>query len=250
VCSDGFWRTIRGTAWHDNIITKVAFTAPGAKFSTCAKHLRAGCRLASTIPNGSRPLFCIMAAATMFHHGFICSPATFLRSAPRSGTPFAFMRLKNTTTCAPQTISGRFYHHDFRCWRGASIGAHVNQDALLGDSNGICSLQTSTGHITCFCDSVRAPSVTVNFGKIIRGYIELAIDSPAGARLEIGYTENLVNRHFNNALPLRRRHYSQGGRNTYRSFCWIAFRYIKLFAAECAQREIRFRGTSGFQRFP
>lgn len=74
------------------------------------------------------------------------------------------------------------------------------------------------------------PAFLVDFGRVVTAYLELEVEGTAGTVLEIGFAERLVNGRFNNALeaPFATRYVLKNGRQTFRTFNWLGFRYGKL----------------------
>ncbi len=112
-----------------------------------------------------------------------------------------------------------------------------NPDALCRD-DGETVLQCSTEHLRDMAfDGIFSPSVVLDFGKVITGYLRLEIETVDGGRLDVGYAERLVNGHFNNALevPYADCWLTAPGRQTITSTIWKGFRYVKLRLAETEQ---------------
>lgn len=87
-------------------------------------------------------------------------------------------------------------------------------------------------------DGVRDPSVVVDFGREVTGYVELDVEGPAGAVVDIGVAERLVDGHFNNIVggcPFSTRYVLRGGRQRWRSFAWRGFRYLRLRLSDTTQ---------------
>ena len=105
-----------------------------------------------------------------------------------------------------------------------------NADALCKDG-GETTLQVSTRHNDDpTFDGIYAPSVVLDFGKVITGYLFVELDGVSGARLDIGYVERLLNGHFNNAIEVNYadRYVMKDGPQRFLSTIWKGFRYVKL----------------------
>lgn len=112
-----------------------------------------------------------------------------------------------------------------------------NPEALLAE-DGETLVQSSTRHLDDLAfDGIHDPAILLDFGKVLTAYADIAIEGPAGARVEIGYAERLIDGHFVNSLEgqfadcltLRQ------GENRYRPFHWKAFRYLKIRFRNCTQ---------------
>jgi hypothetical protein len=95
---------------------------------------------------------------------------------------------------------------------------------------------SSTNHVNDpTFDGVREPCVTLDFGKVITAHVELDIEGPAGAAVDIGMAERLVDGRFNNAIeaPFCARYTLKEGRQSWRTFPWRGFRYLRLRFHQC-----------------
>ena len=72
--------------------------------------------------------------------------------------------------------------------------------------------------------------VVLATGRVINAWVEVDIEGPPGAVLEIGYAERLLDGEFNNAIEGQFADSIELGsrRVTWRCFGWKAFRYLKL----------------------
>lgn len=105
-----------------------------------------------------------------------------------------------------------------------------NPEALCGDE-GRTVLQVSTEHHRDDTfEGLYAPAVVVDFGRVITGYLQIEVDGAAGAHLDVGYVERLLDGHFNNAVevPYADRYNLADGPQTLTSTNWKGFRYVKL----------------------
>ena len=84
-------------------------------------------------------------------------------------------------------------------------------------------------------DGVYDPCVVLDFGKVVTAYVELDLEGPAGGAVDIGLAERLVDGRFNNAIEGQfcSRYTMKPGRQTWRSFPWRGFRYMRLRFRKC-----------------
>ena len=85
-------------------------------------------------------------------------------------------------------------------------------------------------------DGVRDPCLVLDFGRVLTAYVELELECPAGGgSVDIGVAERLIDGHFNNAIEgmFATRYTLKPGRQTFRTFAWRGFRYVKLRFREC-----------------
>jgi len=96
-------------------------------------------------------------------------------------------------------------------------------------------VQCSTEHLRGFFDGIYDPSVVLDFGRVITAHIELRLFGVAGGIVDVGYAERLIDGHFNNALECQfsDRYIMKDGEQTFRSFAWRGFRYVKLRFRSC-----------------
>jgi len=96
-----------------------------------------------------------------------------------------------------------------------------------------CGLNRGDG----FIEGLYEPSILLDFGRVITGYIELDAEAPAGAAVDIGYAERLIDGHFNNALESQfaDRVTFAGGPQTWQCFQWKAFRFVRLRFHSCKE---------------
>mgnify|MGYP006279218635 CR=1 FL=1 len=102
-------------------------------------------------------------------------------------------------------------------------------DTLLRPG-GRATLGSSTKHRDGVTDGRYDPCLTLDFGGVATGYPELAVEAPAGVRIEIGYAERLVDGRFNNAIECQFADCvtCAEGENTFRPLVWRSFRYLRL----------------------
>ena len=106
----------------------------------------------------------------------------------------------------------------------------VDEDHLL-NGWGPAVLRCSDDHLRDHTvDGVYDPCVTLDLGRQQTAYIELEVDGPAGAVVDIGVAERLVDGHFNNAIEgqFACRVVLAGRRLRWRSMAWRGFRYLRL----------------------
>lgn len=96
-------------------------------------------------------------------------------------------------------------------------------------------VQCSTEHLRGFFDGIYDPSIVLDFGRVVPAHIELELSGPAGGIVDIGYAERLIDGHFNNSLECQfaNRYVMKEGEQSFRSFAWRAFRYVKLRFHSC-----------------
>lgn len=79
------------------------------------------------------------------------------------------------------------------------------------------------------------PTFIVDFGKVITAFFEIELEGLGGECVEIGYAERLVDGQFNNVLecPFADCYTLKEGKQTFRSFNWRGYRYVKLIFKHC-----------------
>lgn len=107
---------------------------------------------------------------------------------------------------------------------------------LLSDK-GETILACSARHEDGITDGRYDPCITLDFGRVLTGFAEVEADAPAGAHIEIGYAERLVDGRFNNAIEcsFADRVIFAGGRAVFRPMIWRSFRYLRIRVKECQQ---------------
>lgn len=100
---------------------------------------------------------------------------------------------------------------------------------------GTTIIQNSTNHLDHVFDGIYDPCILLDFGRVITGFVELKLDGVAGGMVDIGYAERLIDDRFNNAIEgqFADRYTMVDGVQTFRSFTWKGFRYIKLRFHNC-----------------
>jgi alpha-L-rhamnosidase len=104
-------------------------------------------------------------------------------------------------------------------------------DSLLSQE-GTAEFRCSTEHLADHTfDGFYEPSIVLDFGRQRTAYMELELEGPRGAWIEFGFAERLIDGNFNNSLEgyFGGKYTLAGeGRETFRTFNWIGFRYLKL----------------------
>jgi len=98
-------------------------------------------------------------------------------------------------------------------------------------NGGAAVVRCSTRHLADpTFDGVHDPCIVLDFGRVITAYVELDLEGPAGACVDIGLAERLIDGRFNNAIEgqFAHRYVMTGGRQTWRTWAWRGFRYAKL----------------------
>jgi hypothetical protein len=113
-----------------------------------------------------------------------------------------------------------------------------NAGTLVGEISSSAAFQCSTRHLNQgdYFDRVYDPCIVLDFGRIMPAYLEIDIEGPEGACVDIGYAERLVDGKFVSSfidVKLADRLYLRKGRLTFRTFCWKSFRYVKLKFRDC-----------------
>ncbi|MFN2352357.1 MAG: family 78 glycoside hydrolase catalytic domain [Kiritimatiellia bacterium] len=86
-------------------------------------------------------------------------------------------------------------------------------------------------------DGIWCPTVVLDFGRVVSGVFELDLQGPAGAVVQIGYVERLLNGHFNNAVEVfyADQYTLRDGRQVFRCGIWKSFRFVKLRILNCVE---------------
>ncbi|MBI1336096.1 MAG: Bacterial alpha-L-rhamnosidase [Phycisphaera sp.] len=100
---------------------------------------------------------------------------------------------------------------------------------------GLTTLTCSDRHRDGVTDGRYDPCITLDFGRVLTGYAEVEVEAPAGAIIEIGYAERLVDGRFNIALecPFADKATLAQGHNVFRPLIWRSFRYLRLRVKHC-----------------
>jgi len=112
----------------------------------------------------------------------------------------------------------------------------VDAPENLARSTGQTIVQCSTNHKNLDFDGLYAPAIILDFGKVMtaRSRIVLTVRE-AGGMVDIGYAERLIDGNFNIAMECEfaDRYIMKAGQQTFTSFGWRAFRYLKLRFRSC-----------------
>jgi alpha-L-rhamnosidase len=102
-------------------------------------------------------------------------------------------------------------------------------EALLSPA-GECILACSDRHQDMVTDGRYDPCITLDFGRVLTGYAEVEVVAAAGAKIEIGYAERLIDGRFNNSIecPFGDCATFVEGENLFRPLIWRSFRYLRL----------------------
>jgi len=79
-------------------------------------------------------------------------------------------------------------------------------------------------------DGQHDPCVLLDLGREETAYVELDVDGPAGAVVDVGLAERLVDGRFTNAIEgqFAVRYVLPGGRTRWRSYAWRGVRYLRV----------------------
>lgn len=113
----------------------------------------------------------------------------------------------------------------------------VRHEANLLRESGETTLACSDRHRDGITDGRYDPCITLDFGQVLTAYAEIEVDAPAGAMIEIGYAERLIDGRVNLSLecPFADRVTFAAGPNVYRPLVWRSFRYLRLRLKHCEQ---------------
>lgn len=119
---------------------------------------------------------------------------------------------------------------------GRPIELAVAQDveALLAGT-GPATLCCSNAHLDGVYDGIHDPCLTLDFGAQRNAYVELEVEAPAGARIDVGLAERLTDGRFVNSVEGQ---FAAAvtfleGRQTWRMFNWYGHRYVRLRLRHC-----------------
>ncbi len=113
--------------------------------------------------------------------------------------------------------------------------AKIGDSGHLLQAEGWTFLACSDRHQDGVTDGRYDPCLTLDFGRVLTGYAEVDVEAPAGAHIEIGYAERLVDGHFNNTIecPFSDHVILAEGQNVFRPMVWRSFRYLRLRVKYC-----------------
>ncbi|MBN1512260.1 MAG: family 78 glycoside hydrolase catalytic domain [Phycisphaerae bacterium] len=122
------------------------------------------------------------------------------------------------------------------CGRPVELARIEDPEALLEWRDG-CTLACSDRHLKTGYDGMHDPCLVLDFGRVITGQLQFECTAPAGAILEFGYVEDLIDGHFNNAIEnqFADKYCCRDGRQSHCFLAWRAFRYLKVRLRNCPQ---------------
>ncbi len=94
-----------------------------------------------------------------------------------------------------------------------------------------CVVQGSTDHIENYwAHAIHEPAFVLDFGQVVNGCLELDLKGEPGTVVTIGFTEDLLDGHFNNSIEVQSccRYTLGAGRQRWMMFSWRAMRYVKI----------------------
>jgi len=124
---------------------------------------------------------------------------------------------------------------------GLSMVGRPLRYARLDDPEHLCRAdgetvaQSSLDHHDRDFDGLYAPAVVLDFGRVVTARVRLRLQGPAGGMVDMGYAERLIDGRFNIAMEceLADRLIMKDGEQTFETFAWKAFRYLKLRFRSC-----------------
>lgn len=122
--------------------------------------------------------------------------------------------------------------------RPPALATFAGVDLLVRPKGtGTVDLACSTGHLTGEVDGVYDPCLTLDFGTIQTARVEVEVEGPSGAIIEIGYAERLIDEHFTIAIEggFADRVVLRGGRQRVVAQHWHTFRYVRFRLRRCSQ---------------
>lgn len=113
--------------------------------------------------------------------------------------------------------------------RELELATVENSEGLLTE-DASTALACSTQHRTDPTSGIREPGLVLDFGRGINAWLELDVEGPPGATIELGYAERLMDGEFNNAIEAQFADSVtlSSRRITWRAFGWKGFRYVKI----------------------
>ncbi len=116
--------------------------------------------------------------------------------------------------------------------------AMVSGEENLTSDTGKTIVRCSVDHLNGFSDGVYEPVILLDFGRIINAFPEIIIDAPAGTRVQIGYSERLIDGYFNNAIEgsFADMVILKGGEQPWRPALWRSFRYLIVRISRCYEQ--------------
>lgn len=102
-------------------------------------------------------------------------------------------------------------------------------------------------------DGVHDPCLLIDLGRQRTAYVELDVEGPPGAVIDIGLAERLVDGHFNNAIEgqFASRYIAGEGRHVWRSSVWRGFRYLRVRVSQTHAGQVTIHDLRAVQtRYP
>ena len=124
--------------------------------------------------------------------------------------------------------------------------SQVGLPLRYAEAHGLPNLLSGAGPAVLACsdehlrdrtfDGIHDPCVLLDLGRVEAAYVELDVEGPAGATLDVGLAERLIDDRFNNAIEgqFASRYVLREGRQTFRTFAWRGFRYARLRLTEAS----------------
>lgn len=105
----------------------------------------------------------------------------------------------------------------------------------LCKEKGTTITQCSLNHLDLDFDGVYTPAIVIDFGRIVTARSRIHLEGTLGGMVDIGYAERLIDGHFNIAMECEYadRYIMTDGEQTFESFTWKSFRYMKLRFRSC-----------------
>lgn len=238
LCSNGDWRATRANAWRQNTYRVRSNAATPFQEFFDARKVPGGWNEASfdddgwphAVVVGGRVSDRPPAAGPWAR--LIARDIPFMTSEPVP--PHRVQRVDETLD-----VESRSRNNDLSpCL--SMVGKPIHYARLDGAEN-LCAdggesvVQCSLNHLNLDFDGVYAPSVVLDFGKVVTARARVHFTGVSGGIVDIGYAERLIDGQFNIALECNfaDRCVMQDGEQTFESFTWKAFRYLKLRFRSC-----------------
>ena len=113
--------------------------------------------------------------------------------------------------------------------------SEITDSENLLKSKGTAVFKSSSNHMDKIFDGYYNPSIVLDFGKVITAGIKLELTAEGGQIIDIGYAERLIDGEFNNTIEgsFADRYITRDGVQTFESYAWKGFRYVKLLFRRC-----------------
>jgi len=240
VSSDAAWRVARAKAWQQNTyLVRSNQAAPYQEFFDARQELE-GWRNAEYDDTGW-PFSSIIDGRTSTRppaagpwSRLVARDIPFMTREPI--LPRRVERLEESLD-----LNNRSRSHDLA--PGLSMVGVPIQYARLDQADNLCGekgstiVRSSLDHLDMVFDGIYAPAVVLDFGKIITARFRISLRGVAGSMVDIGYAERLIDGYFNIAMECEfaDRYIMKDGEQTYESFTWKSFRYLKLRFRSCGE---------------